>query len=141
MLTNKIIQNKFYLYKNQVCKVKRIQKSSKKIIVIFVNDNLEEIVSMSASDLLLTRLYTIGELAKIIDKRPDTIRKYEKNGLIPKPFSTPPLENGYKNWRFYRGSDVYDMINFFSSRTPGRPVAKTDIAKTIKTLKEKVANL
>lgn len=141
MLTNKVIQNKFYLYKAQICKVKRIQKSSKSVILSFVNDNMEEVVPLNGADVLLTRLYTIGELAKIIDKRPDTIRKYEKSGLVPKPISTPPMENGYKNWRFYRDSDVYDMIKFFSSRTPGRPVAKTDVTKTIKTLKEKVANL
>lgn len=141
MLTNKIIQNKFYLYKAQICKVKRIQKSSKNIVLLFIDTNIEEVVPLNASDILLTRLYTIGELAKIVDKRPDTIRKYEKNGLVPKPIPMNSVENGYKNWRFYRDSDVYDMINFFSSRTPGRPVAKADVSKTIKTIKEKVANL
>jgi hypothetical protein len=141
MLTNKPIVNKFYLYKTKLFKIKKIQKTANAIIIVSVVDNDEVVIPMTGADILLTRLYTIGELAKILDKRSDTIRKYEKNGLVPKPFIIDGLENSYKNWRFYREGDVYDMISFFSSRTPGRPVIKKDVNSSIKTLKQKVANL
>lgn len=141
MLTNKPIVNKFYLYKSKLFKIKKIQKTANAIIITSVIDDEQVVIPMTGSDLLLTRLYTIGELAKIIEKRSDTIRKYEKNGLIAKPLVIDGLENSYKKWRFYRESDVYDMIKFFSSRTPGRPVIKKDVNSSIKTLKQKVANL
>ena len=89
---------------------------------------------------MLTRLYTIGELAKIIGKRSDTLRKYEKQGLLPKSNATSNFNNYYDNWRFYRESDVYDVIAFFSGRSPGRPPG-LNVNKNIINLKKKVNQL
>ena len=144
MITNKIIENKFYLYKAQLVKVKKIHKSSNSIIVRFVNTEAEEVVPFAGSEILLSRLYTIGELSKIINKRSDTIRKYEKNGLLPKPsFFIDDEQNCYKNWRFYSESEVFDVVAFFSGRSPGRPVSvkNNNIRNNIVSLKQKVDNL
>jgi len=144
MITNKTIENKFYLYKKQLVKVKKIHKSSNSVVVKFVLNDSEEVVPLSGSELLLSRLYTIGELSKIINKRSDTIRKYEKNGLLPKPsFVIEDLESCYKNWRFYSESEVYDVVAFFSGRTPGRPtsVKNNNIRNNIVSLRQKVDNL
>ena len=125
-------------------KVKKIHKSSNSVIVKFVSSDLEEVVPSVGAELLLSRLYTIGELSKITGKRSDTIRKYEKNGLMPKPsFIISNEENCYKNWRFYNESEVYDVVAFFSGRSPGRPtsVKNTSIRNNIVSLKKKVDNL
>lgn len=143
MLTNKPIINKFYLYKTKLVKVKKIYKSSSSVLVTFIENGETEAVPTSGADLLLVRLYTIGEVAKITSKRPDTIRKYEKKGLIPKPSYSSDEGFSYKNWRFYTQDDVYDVVQFFSGRTPGRPITQPPVSlkSSIGLIKQKVNNL
>lgn len=143
MITNKPIVNKFYLYKTKLVKVKKIYKSSSSVLVTFIDDGQTESVPTSGADLLLVRLYTIGEVAKITGKRSDTIRKYEKKGLIPKPSYAVEEGISYKNWRFYTQGDVYDVVQFFSGRTPGRPVTQSpiNVKSAIGLIKKKVNNL
>lgn len=143
MLSNKPIVNKFYLYKTKLVKIKKIHKSSSSILIKFVDDGSQEIIPSVGSDILLKRLYTIGELSKIIEKRSDTLRKYEKRGLVTKPSIVVDSDGQYKNWRFYSEDDVYDVIAFFSGRTPGRPIVKTssNIKATINSIKKKVNNI
>lgn len=147
MITNKIIENKFYIYKKSPVKVRKIHKSSNTVILRFILDDKEETIPFNGGELLLKRLYTIGELAKIAGKRTDTLRKYEKSGIIAKPsFIIEDQENPYKNWRFYSEEEVYDAVSFFSGRNPGRP-AKTysattkDVKGTLTDLRKKVSNL
>ena len=71
------------------------------------------------------RYYTIGELSKIVELGSETIRYYEKIGLIPKP---KKFENGYKKYSqiyIYRlmfikkaksfGFTLREISNFFSN--------------------------
>ena len=120
MLTDKIIVNKIYLYAGDLFKVKKVQKIKNNIILKNLQTGDFTEIPLNGSDLLLKRLYTIGELSKIVERRPDTIRKYEKNGLLSKPDSYTGGES-YSGWRFYTIEDVHHVMNFFSSRTPGRP--------------------
>lgn len=144
MITNKIIENKFYLYKGKSVKVKKIHRSSNSVILKYLLEDSEDTIPFNGGELLLQRLYTIGELAKITEKRSDTLRKYEKGGLIPKPsYIIDESQNCYKNWRFYTESEVYDVVSFFSNRTPGRPAQgrKANIKSNIISLKERVNRL
>lgn len=142
MITNKIIENKFYLYKGKSVKVKKIHRSSNSVILKYLLEDDEENIPFTGGELLLRRLYTIGELAKITSKRSDTIRKYEKNGLLPKPsFLIEDDDSCYKNWRFYTEAEVYDMVAFFSGRSPGRPTQNKNIKSNIVSLREKVNKL
>ena len=83
---------------------------------------------------------TVGEVAKIVQRRSDTIRKYEKRGLIPSAQKFGEEYAGYSSWRYYNEDDVYQMVEFFGSRNPGRPVSGVDnnIDNKIKTLNNKV---
>lgn len=142
MITNKIIENKFYLYKGKSVKVKKIHRSSNSVILKYLLEDDEENIPFTGGELLLRRLYTIGELAKITSKRSDTIRKYEKNGLLPKPsFLIEDDDSCYKNWRFYTEAEVYDMVAFFSGRSPGRPTQNKNIKSNIVSLRERVNKL
>lgn len=49
--------------------------------------------------------YLIGRLAKLAGVRPDTIRFYERTGLLPKPGRSP---NGYRTY----GKPALDEIRF-----------------------------
>jgi hypothetical protein len=140
MLTDKIIKNKIYLYSGSLHKVVRIQKSKNRAIMRNLLTSEEVVIPIEQSDLIIQRIYTIGEISKIVERRPDTIRKYEKKGLIPKPISLQHEYPSYKNWRFYKSEDVYEMVLFFSNRTPGRNVkTKTvNVDDKIKNLNQKV---
>lgn len=122
MLTDKVITNKVYLYAGILHKVKKIQKTKNKITLQSMKDMSEVTLPLAGSEILLSRVYTIGEVAKIVERRSDTIRKYERQGLIPKPTDVGDDYPSYKNWRFYRSDDVNEILSFFSNRTPGRPV-------------------
>lgn len=140
MLTDKLILNKVYLYAGVLHKVVKIQKTKNRAILRSLTTSEEVMIPIEQSSLITQRIYTIGEISKIVERRPDTIRKYEKRGLIPKPMSLEIDYPSYPNWRFYRAEDVYEMVQFFSNRTPGRNM-KTKIINVddkIKNLNQKV---
>jgi hypothetical protein len=140
LFQNKIITNKFYIYANHFVKVKRINKSTAKITLVNLLDNSIIDIPSESSDLLLRRIYTVGEVAKIVGRQPNTLRKYERKNLITSPKKFGEAYKGYKNWRYYQESDVYDIVEFFNNRVQGRPVNKSRgfVATTIKTLNQKV---
>jgi len=140
MLTAKLIQNKFYLYSGTIVKIKKINKSLNKIYVEKLIDDSRVVIPFQQNELLLKRIYTVGEVAKIVERRPDTIRKYEKRGLIPSAEKFGSEYGAYSSWRYYNEDDVYQMVEFFSSRNPGRPANDADISidNKIKTLNNKV---
>lgn len=140
MITSKLIQNKFYIYSGKVVKIKKINKSSNKIFVQSISDDSTITLPFQQGDILLKRIYTVGEVAKIVQRRPDTIRKYEKRNLIPSAQKFGEEYRGYASWRYYNEEDVYRMVEFFSSRNPGRPISdgEINIDKKIKKLNNKV---
>jgi hypothetical protein len=140
MLTAKLIQNKFYLYSGTIVKIKKINKSVNKIYVEKLIDDSRVVIPFQQNELLLKRIYTVGEVAKIVERRPDTIRKYEKRGLIASAEKFGSEYGAYSSWRYYNEDDVYQMVEFFSSRNPGRPTNDADISidNKIKTLNNKV---
>ena len=140
MITKKPVLNKFYRYSDTIVKLKKINKSSNKIYAEKLDTGEIILIPHQQSDLLLVRLYTVGEVAKIVERRTDTIRKYEKKNLIPEPNKFGEKYKSYQNWRYYEESDVYEMIEFFNDRTPGRPTQEKNIGvkAKIKTIQEKV---
>lgn len=140
MLVRKPILNKFYQYSDTIVKLKKISKSSNKILAERLDDGTHIVLPYEQSELLIRRIYTVGEVAKIVERRADTLRKYEKKNLISSPKKFGEKYKSYENWRYYEESDVYDMIEFFNNRIPGRPVDrdKNKINITIKNIEQKV---
>lgn len=137
MLRSRLITNKFYTYADNIVKLKKIAKKQNKIFVERL-DNGETIeIPYEQNELILYRIYTVGEVAKIVEKRADTIRKYEKRSLIPQARKFGDKYKGYADWRYYSEADVYEMVEFFNSRIPGRPVEKKN-KPDIKKLEQKV---
>lgn len=140
MISRKPILNKFYRYADTIVKLKKISKINNKIHAERLDNGENILIPYQQSDLLLIRLYTVGEVSKIVERRADTLRKYEKKNLIPIPNKFGEKYKSYQNWRYYEESDVYEMIEFFNDRIPGRPVRKNNknIGASIKTIEEKV---
>ena len=124
-MNSKILSNKVYLYGPDLVKVLSVHKKFNRLkIKELVSENILEI-PLDNSDLFLRRVYTIGEVAKIVQRKPDTIRRYERLGHLSPP-KRIKSGSGLKNWRYYTQEDAADMIQFFSERKPpGRPVNKT----------------
>ena len=74
MITDKIIKNKIYLYSGVLHKVKSIQKGRKVCMIQSLQDGSEVGIPLDGAQVLLSRVYTIGEVAKLVDRRADTIR-------------------------------------------------------------------
>lgn len=138
LLQDKIIKNKFYKYSDTIIKIKKIVKNMNQIYAIDLSSKKEVIFPYQNSELILHRIYTIGEVARIVEKRPDTIRKYEKRNLIPSGKKFSESCDGYKNWRYYERQDVYDMVSFFNGRTPGRPSASKPVNAKVIRMSQKI---
>lgn len=78
MLTGKPIVNKFYEYSDTIVKLKKISKNANRAIAERLDNGDQIILPYEQLDLLLRRIYTVGEVSKIVERRPDTLRKYEK---------------------------------------------------------------
>lgn len=140
MITRKPVLNKFYRYSDTIVKLKKISKNSNKILAERLDNGESILIPYEQCEILLSRLYTVGEVAKIVEKRSDTLRKYEKRNLIPSPSKFGEKYKSYENWRYYEESDIYEMIEFFNTRIPGRPAQskKDDINSRIKSIEQKV---
>lgn len=140
MITKKPVLNKFYKYSDTIIKIKKISKKLNKISAERLDDGTSIVIPYEQSDILLRRLYTVGEVAKIVEKRTDTLRKYEKRNLIPEPSKFGDRYGGYRTWRYYEESDIYEMIEFFNERVPGRPIKnnKNDLTSKLKSMEQKV---
>ena len=140
LFQNRVVSNKFYRYANHLVKIKKISKTSNRITLLNLQDNTIIEIPLKSSDLLLKRIYTVGEVAKIVDRQPNTLRKYEKKNLIASPKKFGDAYKGYKNWRYYDEADVYDIVEFFNGRVQGRPVNKSKgfVMTKIKKINQKV---
>lgn len=134
-LQTTILINKFYKYSDTVVKVKKIAKNLNKVTVIDLTTKTEINIPFLGAELIMYRIYTIGEVAKIVEKRSDTIRKYEKKNLIPSGKKFNESCQSYKNWRYYDREDVYNMVLFFNNRTPGRPANERNISAQVQVIK------
>jgi len=137
-LHDKIIKNKFYKYSNTIVKIKKIVKNMNQVYAVDLLTKQENVFPFQNAELILHRIYTIGEVAKIVEKRPDTIRKYEKRNLIPSGKKFSETCDGYKNWRYYEKQDVYDMVAFFNGRTPGRPSSSKPVQAKVIRMSQKI---
>jgi hypothetical protein len=88
----------------------------------------------------LIPLFKISEVAIILNRSVETIRKYENQGLIVKAKKYSISKEGKLSIRLYRESDIYDLYDFFSQRrSVGRPSKMNQISKINQ--KEFLANL
>jgi DNA-binding transcriptional MerR regulator len=123
-LNIKVIPNKIYSYGPDIISVVSVHKKFNKVKIKKFSS--EEVIELPLDNiyLFLKRLYTIGEVARIVQRKPDTIRRYERLGHLAPPKRISD-ETGRKNWRYYTEQDASDMIEFFSERKPpGRPKKK-----------------
>lgn len=87
-----------------------------------------ETIELDTAHLYLKPLFTIQEVSKMFNKAADTLRKYERLGILPK---CPQYQMGGKTARLYGIDDIMRVAEAFAQRRPvGRPPARQiDISK------------
>lgn len=87
-----------------------------------------ETMEFDTAHLYLKPLFSIKEVAKMFNKATDTLRKYERLGILPK---CPQYNLGGKTARLYSIDDIMNVAEALAQRKPvGRPPArKIDISK------------
>ena len=53
-------------------------------------------------------MWTVGKVAEYLGLHPDTLRRYEKRGLIPRAFRSPL--NGYRVWSEEEVGEIHRVI-------------------------------
>lgn len=138
MFSKAPVNNKFYKYADTIVKVKKVQKAKNKITAEDLSTGDILVMAYEQNQLLLRRVFTVGEVAKIVERKADTLRKYERRGLIPESKKFGDNFGSYKNWRLYDEEDVYSIVEFFSDRTAGRPIKERNVKTQINSLNQKV---
>lgn len=121
----KLLKNKLFLNdKGDLIRIISIVKKNNIVNVYNYTSYTNTVMEYDTAQYYLSPVFRIGEVAKILDKKADTIRKYEKTGLIPQATKFNLNEEGTSTIRVYTLKDVYDLVEIFSMRNKaGRPTS------------------
>lgn len=114
----KILKNRLFLnQRNEFIRVVSVVKRSNVIKIYNYKTHANEDIEYDTAQYYLTPVFRIGDVAKIVDKKPDTLRKYEQSGIIPKATKIAVNTEGNFFIRVYTLKDVYNLIELFSMRS------------------------
>jgi len=144
----KLIKNRlFFNDKNDLIRIISIVKRENIIHIFDYSKFDKEIIEYDTAAYYLRPVFRIGEVSRIIDKKPDTIRKYEQTGVIPKARKVSLNIQGSSSIRIYSLRDVYDLLEIFATRSKaGRPkqhasINQVDAIKRINARFQKIKNV
>ena len=144
----RLLKNKlFFNNKGDLIRVFSLAKRSNTVYIFNYTNFSKESIEYDTAVYYLTPAFRIGDLSKIIDRKPDTIRKYEKVGLLPKPRKVLLNEDGSASIRIYSLKDISDILDILSTRNQsGRPTQKiyvdhTNALKHINARFQKIKNI
>jgi len=114
----RIIVGKHYLYRGRFAKILSKNENKNTIVLYLYDINKKEQIEFDTSKFFLIPLFKIGDVAKMVGRKQNTIRKYEKIGLISEPkrymMESVPV-------RFYTEEDIEELAIFFATRpSPGQ---------------------
>jgi hypothetical protein len=144
----KLIKNRlFFNDKNDLIRIISIVKRENIINIFDYSKFDKDIIEYDTASYYLRPVFRIGEVARILDKKPDTIRKYEQTGVIPKATKVFLNEDSSSAIRIYTLKDIYDLLEIFSMRNKsGRPrnyssVNQVEAMKKINARFQKIKNV
>lgn len=119
----KIKKGSFYLtHEKELVKIVLLNRKDNRVdIKLYATDSVKTI-EYDTAHLYLEPLFTIQEVAKMFNKATDTIRKYERMGILPR---CPQYDLGGKRARLYAMPDIMKVAEALAQRRPvGRPPAR-----------------
>lgn len=116
----RIVKDKLYLMPSgNLARVMGVDESSNRVVIYNYHSRQNEIVEYSLAPHIFDPVFKISEVARMLGKKPDTLRRYERLGKI-----TPAaqVKLGKRNsMRIYTQDDIEDLAEFFSEQVVGRP--------------------
>lgn len=144
----KIIKNRlFFNDKSDLIRIISIVKRENIINIFDYSKFDKDVIEYDTAIYYLTPIFRIGEVARILDKKPDTIRKYELTEVIPKARKVFLNEEHSSSIRIYTLKDIYDLLEIFAMRNKsGRPknfssVNQVEAIKKINARFQKIKNV
>lgn len=100
-------------------KVLHASSSINEVLVFNLGKQTKEVYDMNGASLVFKPAFKIGDVSKLLGRKPDTIRKWERKGYIPvqKKWNV----GSEKFIRFYSAKDVEEIRDMVSSVHIGRP--------------------
>lgn len=90
----------------------------------------EEAIELDTAPFYLTPAFKIGEMARMLNRKETTIRRYETAGLIPTPRRIHYSKKHPMKVRIYSVSDAFELAEFFSNRrSVGRPSSLNSVSR------------
>lgn len=124
----RLVSNRFYLLpSNALVKILAINNYNNNIIIYNFSSKQNEVMEASLAEKILIPVFKLSEVAAALGKKTDTIRRYERDGKIPKARQVQLGQRG--SMRVYTRDEVEDLADFFGERIVGRP-AKNGVTKT-----------
>lgn len=113
---------KYYFMAGELCKILHISPAHDQVAYYNYDKNKQQIASLQGALLVAQPALKIGEVGKMLDRKPDTIRKWEKKDWIPTARQWN-IGTGEKKKivRFYDPKDVETIRDLVSSVHQGRP--------------------
>lgn len=124
----KVAVNSYYLNSDRhLIRILHINRKDNRVLYHDYDEKQNNHMEFDTAPHYLTPLYKIGDLAKMINRAPDTIRKYEREGIFPPPTK---YSLGQREMRLYTSENVIDISIMLSQRRPvGRPSGMKKISK------------
>lgn len=109
----------YMLQDGSIGKIVLINRKDNRVdIKIYKNGEIQTL-EFDTCQFYLKPLFSISEVASMLNKMPDTLRKYERLGIIPK---CPQYKLGKRTVRLYSMSDIMTAAEALAQRKPvGRP--------------------
>lgn len=122
-----IKKNKFYKFNGQLVKITHTSVKNNRVILYNWDDESREAIELDTAPNRLTPLFSIGEVGRMLDYAPATLRKYERLEIVPKQ---KQYKVGKRSLRLYTEEDIVDISILLSQRPPvGRPVEVNNVSK------------
>jgi hypothetical protein len=119
----KIKKGSFYLtHEKTLVKIVLVNRKDNRVDIKSYDDSPVRTIEYDTAHLYLQPLFTIQEVAIMFNKATDTIRKYERMGILPK---CKQYDIGGKRARLYTMNDIMAVAEALAQRKPvGRPPAR-----------------
>lgn len=122
----KLKKNRWYLSaSNHLLKIVGFDFDGHNVIVHDYTLGANDHYPFDVASKVFKPVFRIGEVARLIDRKPDTLRKYERRGLIPKVKQYYVGSGQKSKMRIYTKNDIAELVEFFERQpSPGRPSDK-----------------
>lgn len=116
----RVIKGKLYLLPSgNLARVVAVDDSSNRVIIYNYHSRQNEVIDYSFATQILSPVFKISEVARMLGKKSDTLRRYERLGKIS---PARQYRLGKRNsMRVYTESDIEQLAEFFDEQVVGRP--------------------